>query len=312
MSILQTPIINTSNPIEPQIQEYLPTPQISVVGVKDKGLWKNIDNRSWRFNDEATIRALTYSADYYKVLLDVYLNSFGQNAQFLQMPDLKLELCRVSNKKQSGWSNGNIKNLMGLNEASFNSSQKDYGVTKIVHSASLQIGGNPGDTVINTKYSGGNGTFDVTEFNFPDSSNNGRLNKYSNPSVRVEIDLKNYFKSSNGNYGSNTIFPVSANNGEWFYVRGTHSTSIPKQTNSIQTLHQYYLRNAVFFFRLSAGNENSWNESKQRYDERIYSDLSMPIYFQPVVRKFYETAGDNNSASNSIIYHYKIGLGNKV
>ena len=62
MGILQTPIIiNTTT--EPIVQEYLPTPQISVVGSKDYALWNIIDSKSWRYHTIADIMALTYTKE---------------------------------------------------------------------------------------------------------------------------------------------------------------------------------------------------------------------------------------------------------
>ena len=289
------------------IPEYLPTPQISIVGCKDKALWKEIDNYTWRSRSISDVVSTIYTSDYYITELDIYLNSFGVDRKFLELPDLKLELCRVSSKKQGGWSSGNINNIPGQGNSS-KKSQKDYGVTQIVHSASIPNGGNIGDTVSDTKYSGGNGTFDITEWNFPNTNiNDSKLNRHSNPSLRVEIDLKKYFKSTNGNYGDTTIFPLHSGKGHWFYVRGTHNKSQPRsQNNKI-----YYLRNAIFFFRLSAGVPNTQDANTGVYQQRLYSDLSQPIYFKPQVRRFFNGAGDINSGEESCIYHYKIGLGNR-
>ena len=303
MSILQTPII-INTPAEPIVQEYLPTPQISVVGSKDYVLWKTIDNISWRNSSINDVMALTYTPEYYQAEFDVYLNSFGINRKFLELPDLKLELCRVSNKGQSGWKSTNTNNTTPLIRTNKGNSQKDFGITQIVHSASLIIGGNTGDTVIDTKYSGGNGTFDITEWNFP-NINSSNLNRYSNPSLRVAIDLRKYFRSSNGNYDTNIIFPIQSGTTSWFQTRSSHGKTLDKSG----TKQKFYTRNAVFFFRLSAGVPDT--DVNGIYQQRLYSDLSIPIYIKPVVRTFYNTANDLNSGSESCVYHYKIGLGNR-
>ncbi len=304
MSILQTPIIiNTTT--EPIVQEYLPTPQISVVGSKDGGLWKTVDNISWRKASITDVMALTYTPEYYQAEFDIYMNSFGADRKFLELPDLRLELCRVSNRSQGGGS-ASTNNLMGQTSSTKLKSQKDHAATNIVHSASIPVGGNIGNTVKDTKYSGGNGTFDITEWNFPETDyHNGKINRFSNPSLRITLDLRKYFRSTNGGYDTNTIFPIQSGVGSWFQTRNSHGRTKDKSG----TKQKFYTRNAVFFFRLSAGVPNT--DINGVYQQRIYSNLSILIYIKPVVRTFYNTAGDINSGSESCIYHYKIGLGNR-
>lgn len=302
---------NNNNNQNSIIQEYLPTPQISSVGAKDKSFYHLINQLNWRNQTISDVLNIAYKDDYYIQLFDIYFNSFGNDRQFLSLPDLKLELCRVTQKKQSGWSSASVNNNQGLTGGNFNTSQKDYGVTQIVHSSNLLVGGSVGTNITDTIFSGGNGTYMQTEWVYPDT-NIGFENKFNNPVLRVEIDYKNFINStqSGGSYNSYKVFPCSANNGDWFKSRGSHSRTIPKNLSSNK--HRYYVYNTILYFRLSAGVEGTLDSNTGVYQKRIYSDLSIPIYFCPQVRKFYNTPNDNNSGGNSIIYHYKIGLGNKV
>lgn len=158
---------------KPALIEHLPTPQISVVGVEDYSNWSQVDRISWKTYSRDDVMNTSYSNEYYNVLLDVYLNSFGLDRKWFELPDLKLELCRVTNKNQGGWGQSNPKNWNGSgysNNAKIEGSQKDFGITQIVHSTNLPIGGTLGDTVLDTKYSGGGGGFDNNEWSFPDTN----------------------------------------------------------------------------------------------------------------------------------------------
>lgn len=306
-------------------KQSLPTPQISVAkNPLSMSLYSIIDNLNWKQHSITDVlNQITYqSKDYYKFSLDVYFNIFeslveknGQNAlnnsEFWNLPDLRLELCKVDNKNRTKWREDNVKNLIPHTNTpvTLNSNQNNNIRIGIIHSISLSNSEPPATSKTNTIYSGGEGAYDKTEWGV----NFLKVNKGKNPSFKIEIDITKYFKTNynSNNYGGVFLpiyYPaIPAPFGNTLTTRGVGS-SLPKAYNK----YKYYLRNQVLFFRLSCGKEGSFNKNKGRYDDRIYSDISIPIYIQPKVRTFYNIANDINSGSEPIIYHYKIGLGNKV
>lgn len=256
--------------------EFLPTPKIAVKGTGDNGFYRVVDRYSWKNISISGVLSTSYTDDYYKVYFDVYVDSIGSN-EWLNLPNVRLELLKVTNNKQGGWNPSNPKNIMGNIVSTPNNSQKDFNRTIIVKSEAIQ----------------------PNSWAFPDlTPGNVTTNKLSTPSLRVEVDLRNYFAKSGNSWGTSPLFPINSNSGVRIRTRGL-GASTPK--NGVN-LKDYYIRNMVLYFRLSSTDG----------DKKIYSDLSIPIYLQPQVRKFYNTPNDDSSGSDSIIYHYKIGLGNKV
>lgn len=306
---------------------FLPTPQISVAkNPLSMSMYTTIDNLSWRLHsiNDVLNQTIYQEPDYYKFSLDVYFNIFESllikegidainNSEFWNLPDLRLELCKVDNKNKTKWRTDNVKNFIPHTNTpvTLNSNQNNNIRTSIIHSISLSDTKPPATSKTNTIYSGGEGAYDKTEWGV----NFLKVNKGKNSSFKIEIDITKYFRTTyddySGNYGD-VFLPIYSPNmstpfGHTLITRGV-GTSPPR--NFIK--YKYYLRNQVLFFRLSCGKEGSFNVDKNRYDDRIYSDISIPIYIQPKVRTFYNIANDINSGSEPIIYHYKIGLGNKV
>jgi len=300
---------------------FLPTPQISIArNPLSFNLYNIIDNLNWRAHsiNDVLNQTIYQNKDYYKISFDVYFNVFESlleknglnaltNSEFWNLPDLRLELCKIQNRNKGKWNINNPKNLIPHTTipVTLDSNQNNNIRTTIIHSINL------GDSIqgikTNTIYSGGNGAYDETEWGVEFL----KVNKGKNPSFKIEIDITKYFRTNNSNYGD-VFFPVYfpgtwTSFGNCLITRGL-GYSHPRPF----TKYKYYLRNQVLFFRLSCGKEDSFNVNKNRYDNRIYSDISIPIYIQPKVRTFYNIADDINSGSEPIIYHYKIGLGNKV
>ena len=139
----------------------------------------------------------------------------------------------------------------------------------------------------NTMYSGGsqydasNNTLPArdTEWKVSTTSNSGK-----NPFTDVEIDPKLWFSIGVNNFGNN-ILPIRYLE----YIDQNIRVAHGKGKNSVHGIQDF-----VFCFRMSCADPNSWNVSKGRYDNRLYSQFSEPFKIYPH-GGLYENGGDGAS-----------------
>jgi len=224
-----------------------------------------------------------YPDDYYKERLEIFFNSFGDR-KWLTMPDLQLELVMVKNKKR----------MEGRGD--------DY-VNTLVH---------PRDIDYNIKdiYNGGQPQMKtVWKINpsinsFGDSVENNGLNKKNNPSLVIELDVRDFFKIHNMNivleypvFFSNRLNLVSA-----VKIINVRNIGLIKLKGE-----KIYRRNTVLFFRLSCGVVGT--EKNGIFQKRLFSSLSLPVYIKPKISKFYQDKENITSQFESIMYGHNLTIG---
>jgi len=227
-----------------------------------------------------------YPDDYYKERLEIFFNSFG-NRKWLTMPDLQLELVMVKNKH-------------------YQRKRGDDYVNTLVH---------PRDLFHNSNdiYNGGNPQMKtVWKINpnintFGDSVENNGLNKKNNPSLVIELDVRDFFKL----YKTTTVleYPV-------FLSNRLNFVSSPK-TIKVRNIgliklnerrEKVYRRNTVLFFRLSCGVPAT--EKNGIFQKRLFSSLSSPVYIKQKIGLFYETKGVfSHSRFENIMYGHNLTIG---
>ena len=215
-----------------------------------------ITPRVYSYND---LNLVEFPENYYKEQFYIYFNSFGDR-DWLNLPDLRLELCMVKNGKGAK-KTSNITTTTLL-EKSRNGNKDNYS-NAIVHPANTsEIQPN----IKITKYSGGNaglnGVYSTNKYLFPtewrldknnykfseDSVLGNGLNRLSNPNITIELDVRNFFKKfvTNPHDFVGLTYPhdLTQPNGSVIDV---------KNLGRIGFNGKYFKRNPVLFFRLSAG-----------------------------------------------------------
>jgi len=249
------------------------------------GYREELDKITNKTHSAADTLSVYYPDDYYKERLEIFFNSFGER-KWLTMPDLQLELVMVKNK-QYRRKRGN-----------------DY-VNTLVH---------PRDLLHNTKdiYNGGNPQMKtVWKINpnintFGDSVENNGLNKKNNPSLVIELDVRDFFKISDPI--SVLEYPVFFSNRLNFVlqkkvmkVRNIGSIGFKGSGDKI------HRRNTVLFFRLSCGFPAT--EKNGIFQKRLFSSLSLPVYIKPKISLFYEDKYNRNSQYENIMYGHNLTIG---
>jgi len=251
--------------------------------VDDEGYRIKLDTiTNKRYNAEDILN-MYYPDDYYKERLEIFFNSFGDR-KWLSMPDLQLELVMVKNKHKRG-------------------KRGDDYVNTLVH---------PRDLFHNTKdiYNGGVPQMKtVWKINpnintFGDSVENNVLNKKNNPSLVVELDVRDFFKIHR------TIavleYPVFFSN-ELNLVSGIKIVKVRNIGLIKSVSNKVRRRNTVLFFRLSCGVPAT--EKNGIFQKRLFSSLSLPVYIKPKISIFYQDIYDTTSQYDDIMYGHTLTIG---
>jgi hypothetical protein len=268
----------------------LPQPMIKKKRIKlfsDIGLEgyrEELDAITNKTHSAADTLNVYYPDDYYKERLEIFFNSFGDR-KWLTMPDLQLELVMVKNKHR----------------------KREYGddyVNTLVH---------PRDIDYNIKdiYNGGQPQMKtVWKINpsinsFGDSIENNGLNKKNNPSLVVELDVRDFFKIHHMNivleypvFFSNRLNLVSAQK-----IINVRNIGLIK----LRANNKIYRRNSVLFFRLSCGVVGT--EKNGIFQKRLFSSLSLPVYIKPKISIFYQNRFDTTSQYENIMYGHNLTIG---
>lgn len=279
----------------------LPTPQIAkrktYLPLEQMQEINSITPRTFKVADLITV---DYPEAYYTQKLDIYFNTFGTDNNWLSLPEKRLELCMVSSK--------GYKPIIKKSGGVPSTGNKDFSNKKIVHPPNSGYAGN---TIVNTIYSGGlsigpveydddNGITQKAikqtewEINFDEN-----VNSSNNPSLTIEIDIRDFYKSKSSTFKYPYWLP--SNGIRQLTVRGLGAMAFNTKTGRV------YKKNTVLFFRLSAGVPSSWNEDKQRYDKRLFSDLSLPVYIVPKISGF-----EDGSTIEQYMYKHLVLIGVKT
>lgn len=196
------------------------------------------------------------------IFLRLYYEGNDNQQSWMSLPELKYELLRVKPYQSKG-NNNNSTQAKRTGHRWVHPSH-DNGSNR---NGSNYSGGSHKDT-------NGNGLLSrVTEWDINTQSNKGVSQLVgNNPFTDIEIDPKLWFyQGSVANIGNN-ILPIR----KIEYIDNNVRVSGGKGQN-----YRHGIQVFNFRFRVSASDPNSWNTSKNRYDKKIYSELSDEFAIYP-------------------------------